>query len=67
MTNGFKIIGISIRTTNRNNKAQQDLANLWGQFYAENILDKIPNKVSDNISSFIQIIKAISRTNTQQL
>jgi predicted transcriptional regulator YdeE len=51
MTNGFKIIGISTRTTNKNNQSQQDLTNLWGQFYTHNIFDKIPNKVSDNILS----------------
>ena len=51
MTNGFKIIGISTRTTNKNNQSQQDLTNLWGQFYAHNIFDKIPNKVSDNVLS----------------
>lgn len=51
MTNGFKIIGISIRTTNQNNKAQQDLGNLWGQFFAEAVFDKIPNKASNNILS----------------
>ena len=49
MTNGFKIIGISTRTTNKDNQAQQDLGNLWGQFFAENLLDKIPNKVSNEI------------------
>lgn len=49
MTNGFKVIGISTRTTNRDNQAQHDLGNLWGQFYAENIFDKIPNKVSKEI------------------
>jgi predicted transcriptional regulator YdeE len=51
MTNGFKIIGISTRTTNKNNQSQQDLTNLWGQFYAQNIFDKIPNKVSVNVLS----------------
>jgi predicted transcriptional regulator YdeE len=51
MTNGFKIIGISTRTTNKNNQVQQDLPKLWDQFYADNIFDKIPNKVSDNILS----------------
>ncbi|MDO5617012.1 MAG: GyrI-like domain-containing protein [Cruoricaptor ignavus] len=51
MTNGFKIIGISTRTTNQNNQAQQDLGKLWGQFYTDNVFDKIPNKVSDNILS----------------
>jgi predicted transcriptional regulator YdeE len=49
MTNGFKIIGISIRTTNANKQSQQDLEKLWGQFFAENIIAKIPNKISSNI------------------
>ncbi|MCX2679839.1 GyrI-like domain-containing protein [Galbibacter sp. EGI 63066] len=49
MTNGFKIIGISTRTTNKDNKAEQDLEQLWGQFYSENIFDKIPNKLSNEI------------------
>jgi len=49
MTNGFKIIGISIRTKNANNQAQQDLGKLWRQFYSENIIAKIPNKISSSI------------------
>jgi predicted transcriptional regulator YdeE len=49
MTNGFKVIGISIRTTNANNQSQQDLDKLWGQFFAENIIAKIPNKISSHI------------------
>ncbi len=49
MTNGFKIIGISVRTTNKNNQSQQDLGKLWNKFFSENIIDKIPNKVSSNI------------------
>jgi predicted transcriptional regulator YdeE len=51
MTNGFKIIGISTRTTNKNNQSQQDLGKLWGQFFAENIFKKIPNKISNDILS----------------
>lgn len=51
MTNGFKIIGISVRTTNQNNQAQQDLGKLWGQFFSENIFEKIPNKISNEILS----------------
>ncbi|MCD9612050.1 GyrI-like domain-containing protein [Tenacibaculum maritimum] len=51
MTNGFKIIGISTRTTNKDNKSQQDLGKLWEQFYVENILEKVPNKVSNEIVS----------------
>lgn len=49
MTNGFRIIGISNRTTNKDNKAQQDLGQLWGQFYSENIFEKIPNKLSNEV------------------
>ena len=49
MTNGFKVIGISIRTTNANSQSQQDLGKLWGQFFAENIIEKIPNKISSHI------------------
>jgi predicted transcriptional regulator YdeE len=49
MTNGFKFIGISTRTTNRNNQAEQDLGKLWGQFFSEKIIEKIPNKMSNNI------------------
>jgi predicted transcriptional regulator YdeE len=37
MTNGFKLIGISVRTTNQNNQVQEDLGKLWGQFSPENI------------------------------
>ncbi|MDY3530277.1 GyrI-like domain-containing protein [Riemerella anatipestifer] len=51
MKNGFKVIGISTRTTNKDNKSKEDLGKLWGQFYAENIFDRIPNKVSDEIFS----------------
>ena len=58
MTNGFKIIGISTRTTNKDNQSQQDLTNLWGQFYAQNIFDKIPNKVSDNVLSIYSDYKS---------
>lgn len=51
MTKGFKIIGISVRTTNQNNQAQQDLGKLWGQFFSENSFEKIPNKISAEILS----------------
>lgn len=51
MTKGFKIIGISIRTTNKNQQSQQDLGLLWGRFFEENIMEQIPNKVSNDIIS----------------
>ena len=51
MTNGFKIIGIATRTINKDNQALQDIGKLWGQFFSENVFDKIPNKQSGDILS----------------
>lgn len=51
MTNGFKIIGISCRTTNKNNQSQRDLGELWNQFYAAGIMEKIPAKNSATVLS----------------
>lgn len=45
----FKLIGISVRTTNKNSKAMEDLGALWNQFYAENIIAKIPNKFNRDV------------------
>lgn len=50
-TNGFKIIGIAIQTSNQNNQSQYDLGKLWGKFYSENIIEKVPNKISSEILS----------------
>jgi len=47
----FKVIGISVRTTNENGKAAEDIPQLWSRFMSENILAKIPNKVNNNIYS----------------
>jgi len=48
---GFKIIGIKVRTTNQNNQAVTDIPQLWEKFISENIQEKIPNKVSSSIFS----------------
>lgn len=47
----FNLIGISIRTTNENGQAAQEIGELWGRFLAENILEQIPNKVDTTIYS----------------
>ncbi|AEL27682.1 GyrI-like domain-containing protein [Cyclobacterium marinum] len=47
----FKIIGISIQTTNENDQASKDIAALWGRFMDENLLTKIPNKTGSDIYS----------------
>jgi len=45
----FKIIGIAIETTNQNGQSAQDMGILWGRFFSEEIVKKIPNKISDDI------------------
>jgi predicted transcriptional regulator YdeE len=47
----LKIIGLAVRTTNRNNQAAQDIGNLWQQLYAGQWLEKIPNAVGAEIYS----------------
>lgn len=47
----FKIIGISVRTTNQNGKSANDMMDLWQRFYAENISSVIPNKTDNDIYS----------------
>ena len=45
----FHIIGIAVRTTNQNGQSGKDIGELWGRFFAENILERIPNKLSSTI------------------
>jgi predicted transcriptional regulator YdeE len=45
----FHVIGIFVRTTNVNNKSLKDIGDLFGKFMGENILEKIPNKISVDI------------------
>lgn len=45
----FEIIGIAIRTTNQNGKAEKDIEALWKQFYAEDSLSKIEGKISEDL------------------
>ncbi|MEQ8417083.1 MAG: GyrI-like domain-containing protein [Imperialibacter sp.] len=47
----FKIIGISVRTTNENGQGGKDIAELWGRFLSEGLLNAIPGKVDDTIYS----------------
>jgi len=47
----FHVIGISVRTTNQNQQATQDIPELWNRFMAEGIMDKIPNKTDRAIYS----------------
>jgi len=45
----FSVIGISVRTTNENGQASQDIPALWGKFMSEGILEKIPNKIDNTL------------------
>lgn len=45
----FSVIGISIRTSNENEQAGQDIPALWNKFLTENIAEKIPNKTDNNV------------------
>jgi len=46
---GFKIIGISTETSNKNGEAAAAIGALWGQFISENLLEKIPNQLDSDI------------------
>lgn len=47
----FKVIGISVRTTNENDQAVKEITELWSRFMNENILEAIPNKMDDTVYS----------------
>jgi len=47
----FKVIGISVRTTNENNQASKEIADLWGKFMNEKVLEAIPDKIDDTVYS----------------
>lgn len=47
----FKVIGISVRTTNENGQSAKDIGELWNKFMTEGILDKIPNRIDNTIYS----------------
>lgn len=43
------VIGIDCRTSNALEAGPQDIPQLWGRFYNENIINRIPNKVSNEV------------------
>lgn len=47
----FKIIGITVNTTNENGKSAEDFGKLWKRFYSENISSQITNKEGNGIYS----------------
>lgn len=45
----FHIIGISVRTTNENGQATQDIPALWNRFMSQAIAEQIPNKIDNTV------------------
>ncbi|MDR1201957.1 MAG: effector binding domain-containing protein [Tannerellaceae bacterium] len=45
----IQIIGISVRTSNAAQPVTNDISTLWGRFWNEHILSKIPHKMNDDI------------------
>ncbi len=43
------VIGIDCRTSNAPEAAPQDIPQLWGRFYGEDIISQIPNKASNEV------------------
>jgi predicted transcriptional regulator YdeE len=47
----FKVIGITVRTTNENGQAAQDIGALWSRFQTEGVIERIPDKADSSIYS----------------
>jgi predicted transcriptional regulator YdeE len=47
----FTIVGIAVRTSNRNGQAAQDIPALWQRFLAEQVAARIPGKVDETVYS----------------
>ncbi len=45
----FEIVGISVRTTNQNRQAENDIGKLWQRFYANDPTAQIENKISEDL------------------
>ncbi|MFK8104492.1 MAG: GyrI-like domain-containing protein [Saprospiraceae bacterium] len=45
----FQLIGMTIRTTNANQQSAKDIPALWEKFMMNQSVDKIPNKLSNDI------------------
>lgn len=45
----FPIIGVSVKTSNKNGQSQKDIGDLFATFMQENVFEKIPNKATGDI------------------
>jgi predicted transcriptional regulator YdeE len=46
---GFFLVGISVRTTNAGGQSAKDIGELWGRFMGDKVLQKITNRVNDDL------------------
>ena len=47
----FHFVGISVRTTNQDGQAAQDIGALWQRFMAEKVAENIPHKIDGTVYS----------------
>lgn len=45
----FSVIGITVRTTNQEGRAQKDIGDLWQNFFQNDVQNQIPDKISNDI------------------
>lgn len=45
----FYVIGMAIRTSNEKGKAEKDIPDLWNRFLSGGTIEKIPNKIGNDI------------------
>lgn len=46
---GFKVMGVSVWTLNKDGIATDDIFQLWQRWFKEEIMDQIPGKINDDI------------------
>lgn len=49
VTEPFKVIGLTVISSLKEQQNTTDIGIFWGQLYAQNVLQRIPNKVSDDV------------------
>ncbi|MFL5741151.1 MAG: GyrI-like domain-containing protein [Flavisolibacter sp.] len=45
----FSVVGLAVRTTNQSGQSQRDIGELWQRFFKEHIIEKILDKINDDI------------------
>lgn len=45
----FIVVGVSVRTINKDGQALKDIGNLFNRFFSEQIIATIPNKLSEDV------------------